>query len=291
MALLLQSYQNLNERMKQQIESLEARCMAAEPIQLKLNLEFKLMYQPPFSHGDNEWLWMDGSRCVAYLGISDFNEALPIELCGMVDPAYRRQGLFKHLAERVMHELKDRGNRVCLWVCDQQSPSGIAFLKESGVRLDFSEMKMVCSLPCPVPTQTNLGFRSATLQDEPVINHLHNAFLRAESGQDYDESDLYLLEEMKMGVHIYVATLDEAIIGKAHLLFEGEDAILFGLGIDERYRHRGYGTDLLIHALNQATLRGAQELHLEVMAENKEALRLYRRLGFHKTSSLGYYRI
>ncbi len=52
------------------------------------------------------------------------------------------------------------------------------------------------------------------------------------------------------------------------------------LGVEPRFRGRGWGRALLNHGLAEARSHGVQELLLGVDRRNEPALRLYRRLGF-----------
>ncbi|GIW79207.1 MAG: N-acetyltransferase [Gemmatales bacterium] len=53
------------------------------------------------------------------------------------------------------------------------------------------------------------------------------------------------------------------------------------LGVVPEHRDRGLGTALLLRALEGFRRRGLVVAFLEVTAQNKDAVRLYQRLGFH----------
>jgi ribosomal-protein-alanine N-acetyltransferase len=55
---------------------------------------------------------------------------------------------------------------------------------------------------------------------------------------------------------------------------------LLGLGVRERFRHRGYGTSLTRASMRRLADIGVRELYLTVEPDNRGAIRLYRGLGF-----------
>ncbi len=58
------------------------------------------------------------------------------------------------------------------------------------------------------------------------------------------------------------------------------------LGVADEHRGRGLGTALLLRSLAGFRRRGIRRVFLEVTAENEEAVRLYRRVGFRTIRSL-----
>lgn len=57
---------------------------------------------------------------------------------------------------------------------------------------------------------------------------------------------------------------------------------IFDIIVDEKYRGRGYGQDIVCSILNTAVEQGAQIAYLLVVAGNKKAENLYQKLGFEE---------
>ena len=91
---------------------------------------------------------------------------------------------------------------------------------------------------------------------------------------------------------VWVAcTLDGTTVGhvdfRAHAQPFTQHRCLLGIGVDRQHRERGLGEILLAHGIDwaQRTMM-LQWLDLQVLSDNKRALRLYQRAGFSKTGEV-----
>ena len=80
---------------------------------------------------------------------------------------------------------------------------------------------------------------------------------------------------------IYVAKYNNQNIGYISALLVSDDLNILNLGIDERYRNRGFGYQLLNYLLieNKRELKSTN-IFVELRKTNKLAFNLYLRLGF-----------
>ena len=65
---------------------------------------------------------------------------------------------------------------------------------------------------------------------------------------------------------------------------------LHGMRTLARHRGRGYGAKVLSRLLDDARKRGAQKAFLQVEEANRDAIRLYERLGFRTAYAYDYWR-
>ena len=63
---------------------------------------------------------------------------------------------------------------------------------------------------------------------------------------------------------------------------------LFDLVTDEKFRGRGFGTQLILSLLDWGKQNGARRAYLQVMLDNPSALRLYEKLGFKEVYQYWY---
>jgi ribosomal protein S18 acetylase RimI-like enzyme len=66
----------------------------------------------------------------------------------------------------------------------------------------------------------------------------------------------------------------------------GQMGSVQNIGITSEHRGRGLGTALINRSLEGFRDAGVERVHLEVTAQNEDAIRLYKRLGFVKARSL-----
>ena len=88
---------------------------------------------------------------------------------------------------------------------------------------------------------------------------------------------------------LIVAELDGDIVGTLHLMFLPSISYLGGLRsqvesvrVDEKYRNRGLGAQMMTHAIQRAKARGANIMQLTSHGMRIDAHRFYERLGFSK---------
>ncbi|MCP6758952.1 MAG: GNAT family N-acetyltransferase [Fischerella sp. CENA71] len=96
---------------------------------------------------------------------------------------------------------------------------------------------------------------------------------------------------------VYVATLsNDYVIGWGHahacdLIVNPKQAILFGLVVDEDYRHSGIGRILMQYIEQWAAIAGSQGILIRSNIKRKEAHRFYEKIGYiNIKQSLTFYK-
>ncbi len=88
---------------------------------------------------------------------------------------------------------------------------------------------------------------------------------------------------------IYLAESEEEIIGKVHLQVSSGIGGIYGLGVLPEYRGKGYGRAILLKAVEKLKAVKAEQIMLQVAAENENALSLYKSCGFEEMSVMDYF--
>lgn len=302
------------------INKLQEQCIRQDQTALKLDLDYKIGI--PSEHEKissiqniNEFMYFEGQQVIGYIGISIFGVAgAPIEVNGMVHPEYRRQGVFKKLSELVMAEWKRRNSGSILLLSDRKSNSGQQFIKETGAQYKHSEYEMYLkkdNLESLKGQLAGITFRKATNVDAREIarenaiyfndefrdsqntandNELESISVKAETIRP-NEDMILPDEEEKRGMIIYLAEKDQQIIGKVHLQLTSRIGGIYGLGVIPEHRGKGFGRTILMMAIEKLKETSANEVMLQVAAENSNALELYKSCGFVETSTMDYYEI
>lgn len=305
----------LTEQEVELVKALEEACMNFDQATLKLELDYKLSVAKSLAfQGEemNEFLCYDKDRLVGYVGVVSFGGSEP-EVCGMVDPQYRRQGIFEGLLELVKLERSKRQLPSMLILADRTSNAGQAFVKTLGPVLGHTEYEMFLKLPWEVnlteDMRKGIVLRKASNKDADEIIRQNEIYFDKEASGESDvqagsdpvsseasealsERRIIPEEEEERGMTIYLAELeDQTTIGKIHLDYRIGQGGIFGLGILPEYRNKGYGRAVLLSGIEILLEEGADEIYLQVNAVNENALKLYQSCGFEVTSTMDYYRL
>ena len=274
-----------------QIDLLESICLKKDKTSLKLELDYKLsraQWNQEILNECNEFMYYENNLLIGYMGICQFGGS-EIEVNGMVHPDFRRNGVFKELYKKVKEEFNKRSCDRMLLLSDYHSISGQEFIKTTDATYDFSEYEMYLKTAVNKTELSNrVTLRKATNEDAREIA-MQNAIY---SGEEFIEEEITLPEdEEKSGLTIFLAELDSKIIGKIGLeLTQGIGAI-YGFGVLPEYRCKGYGREILMSSIVKLKERNAQEIKLQVVTKNSNALNLYNSCGFEVTSIMDYYAV
>lgn len=275
--LRIEQKQYLTREDADRIRELQRVCEAADPVALKLELDFKLAdaaaaaSAPAAGTGGtdtatDEFLCYDGDALIGYLGICNFAGIIdPPELTGMVHPDRRRQGIFTRLLASALAECRRRTTEEVLLLCDRTSAAGQAFAARIGAKYQYSEYEM----------RLKGDFSPA---DVPAL-----AFQKSQAPED--------LEEEAKGMTTWFAERDGQTVGIVRLQLTDGIGGIYGLEVEEEQRGKGYGRAILQHSILQLKAAAADVVLLQVETGNETALGLYRACGFQETATMDYFSI
>lgn len=282
------------------ISRLQERCIAEDQTALKLELDYKLAASSSTESTGirqiKEFMYFDGDELIGYIGIGEFGGAdTPLEVNGMVHPAYRRQGVFGTLGRLVMAEWRRRPPKSMLLLSDRKSEAGQAFIQGTGARYHHSEHEMYLRGNRPENNVEGIRFRKATNADAREIQRQNAIYFGDELGEeetkDATEGMILPEEEERRGMTIYLAEVDQQVIGKVHVQLSQGIGGIYGLGVLPEHRGKGYGRATLLKAIDKLKEANAEEIMLQVAVENANALGLYQSCGFVETSTMDYYEL
>ena len=283
----LHAARGLKQQQLDNIAHLADICNEHDGLDLKLNWD-NLRSRPP--DATNDFLYYnEQGALVGYLAIFSFNPR-EAEVSGMVHPAYRRRGIFRCLLDAARAECKRRGIPTLLLIVEQASPDGLAFMRSLPVSHDHAEYKMVLGeLKIPERYSSEVQFRPATLVDIPVMKRITaSAFDLSE-----DDVDWYTERIMKDSPkrRFFLGVIGETVIGKIDVVFDEQEAFIYGFAVASEYQGRGYGRTILAHTVQDILAQGQRRVALEVETQNERALGLYQSCGFRVTGCYQYYRL
>lgn len=125
-------------------------------------------------------------------------------------------------------------------------------------------------------------------EDSAQAADVHAAgFARAWSA---DEIDALISQSNVYGFVARSASAGRSqIAGFVLARFAADEAEVLTVAVRERFRKRGLGWRLMLAAIGQMRLCGAETMFLEVDEKNAAGVGLYRRLGFHQVAERSAY--
>ncbi len=268
------------------IRRLADACNNFEGLTMKLN--WSTLNNRPANELNDFFYYVDG-RLVGYLALYIFNSR-EAEVSAMTHPDFRRRGIFTQLLAAARAEVTRRGIPDLLFFCERKSRAGTAALRAIGGVYEFSEYRMDLRRPGPaVPTLANLELRPAHAEDIPLIAELDLLCF----GIPLELTTARMHEEISDGSRKqgWIATIDDAPIGKIHVVNSGNDIYIGAFAVLPQFRGRGYGKTILSRTVAGLVAQGHGNISLEVATDNENALGLYQTCGFETTTAFDYYRL
>jgi ribosomal protein S18 acetylase RimI-like enzyme len=228
----------------------------------------------------------DGDTLVGLAAVPDDPEP---EASLMVHPDYRRRGVGTWLIAEIRAELNRRGLPSCLIVADQASPSARAFLAALGIPHTFSEYRLELepeAIDRSRPRHDALTLRQASPDDaETLIRVLAAAFDEPDDHARGNVTGTYAETDR----HFYLAELDGVPIGAIRVGEWGGNGDVTAFGVVPEQQGKGYGRQILLHAVDILLPRNLPRILIEVAVDNRNALDLYESCGFRIAQEYGYY--
>jgi ribosomal protein S18 acetylase RimI-like enzyme len=285
----------LNEEDYKAIKKLEAICCDVQKTNLKLEIDYKMSLRRNSIKNKimTEFLYYENEFLVGYLGLCNFH-GTSVEVSGMVDPKFRRRGIFKKLYVLAVEEWQKMGPSEVLVLCDHTSRSGLAFIEEIGAEYGLSEYKMcVNQRDLQIKHALAVKLRLATSEDSAEIDRQSSIYFgmpeeEADNKEHEGDKDKASIEADDNFIS-YMAEVQGEIMGKIHTSITNNEGFIYGFGVLPNFRGKGYGREILCSALDMFKRENVENIFLDVATENKNALELYESCGFEEISVMDYY--
>lgn len=207
------------------------------------------------------------------------------EVIAFTHPQFRGRGYFKALFQCAKEELIEVGIEKVLLAIEPKSKSGIAVLERfKETKWEHSEYKMIHNGHEGIPKYSHLNFIELdNLNREIYVGINLEAFPNLEYNQNF--IDTIIDSESRKG---YIAYENEIPIGAFALKYDKEEAYIYNVGINSKYRGRGFGKELMGYAI-KVGLAKCDKAVLDVDSSNPIALNLYKKCGFKTDCQVDYY--
>jgi ribosomal protein S18 acetylase RimI-like enzyme len=260
---------------------LEQKCNAFEPIHWSAGIEHLqkkdgdhaiLCYQEDTLVGLLSWYTSDGTTA---------------NINAVVDPDWRREGIFRSLLLRAKQEIGPLGISTLCYRIPAGSPSGIACVRSLGASFDRSEYAMRFSRPLPVKSRiADLTLKAAQPDDlEFMVTCLVEAF-----GDSETWTREYLMRTNEPSRKNYIASINQEYVGLIRINHLSETtAAIHDFCILPSHQGKGLGREVLMKTVALLLEDHHSHIRLSVVSNNQRALNLYRAVGFDVVSEFQYY--
>jgi ribosomal protein S18 acetylase RimI-like enzyme len=269
---------------KRGVDALRQTCEAAEPLDLKLEVDETNDAGLPI-----HFLAEADSDVIGYAAITPGREA---EVCGMVHPAWRRRGMASALLKKVLGAARRLERPSVLVICEDSGPVAVAWMRRAGALDAEAELRMTVSLAAG-------GIRSGSERRPEAALELRSpavpdrAALLALLGEGFSESAEQVADRLDATPddESLVAIENGIVVGTLRLTRTPRRSMIYGFVIDRERRGQRLGTRMLDAVLTRLRAAGVAEVGLEVDPENTPAVRLYRAFGFETVTTYRYLRL
>ncbi|WDW09459.1 GNAT family N-acetyltransferase [Priestia aryabhattai] len=271
----------LKQHVLEDIQKLQSICQQKEKIELKLNFD---MLRSRKQNEVNDFFYYENNQLIGFIGLYGFGNT--VEICGMVDPSYRRKKIFSKLFSQALHMCKKREYTEILLNAPGDSISGREFLKKIPCSFTFSEYQMKWVKKELEGDNPFVTLRSSLLDTDMKMEMQVDMEC---FGMSLTEAAAYY-EQMKTEEqqNHFIVEYNSQAVGKLRVSYDKSEAWIYGFGILPSYQKLGIGKA----ALKQVVLQQHQlgyDVFLEVEAKNKRALQLYETCGFDSYHVQDYY--
>ncbi|MBQ3967788.1 MAG: GNAT family N-acetyltransferase [Lachnospiraceae bacterium] len=194
------------------------------------------------------------------------------EVRAMVDPAFRRQGIFYAMKSVLESELDDEYE--LLFITDNKSAAALHMIKKYHLREQHAQIGMERELARQFSTDVTAV--PATDREE-FLKYCNEGFS--------DELTLEEIEEntdfpASSSARFLLFKKGNEIVGSCILSVKGRNALLSFFSTAKNCRGLGYGHGAVRAVFNYALENGCRHIALNVSSDNRAALKTYKKAGF-----------
>lgn len=245
-------------------------------------------------YNENNFYHIHEGQLIGFLALYPFGDK--IEVCGMVHPDYRRQGIFTKLIKESITIKVQQQYKEILLNTPAKSLSGVAFLQQAPCQLGFTEYQMkYFPLEKTDGVVPNVDHLHQSIKLEPYQPELYQHFFAQLDVDGFGEGQdvaLKYYEELSLidkSQH-FVIKKEQQPVGKIRISPDSENEIwLYGFVIAAKMRGQGIGRTVLKHIVERESKLGV-DVWLEVALTNDHARHLYESIGFQAQHEQSYYK-
>lgn len=282
--MLIKAYRDLSEDTLQEVLDLEEVCLDYDNLRGGIFLDPSLNFHQEI----NSFFLLYHKQTLVSILTMFLPAKHEAEISAYTLPKFRKKGYFKLLLAKALAELKSFAIPDLLFVCESSSIPGKAVMNALQAGYEHTEYFMRFSKGKFSPLNTyRINLRKARPGDLEEVVTVHRQVFNDGCAETKSLIQSRLLSDTR---EQYLAVLQGKVIGMLAINTDDEYVSIFGLGIIPEYRGGGYGKELLCSVVESLLLAGKSRITIEVDSDNRNALMLYKKMGFYVEVAYEYYR-
>tara|TARA_R110002096_G_scaffold435826_2_gene663572 strand:+ start:105687 stop:106559 length:873 start_codon:yes stop_codon:yes gene_type:complete len=269
---------------------------AAPEVPKTSEASFRSFAGQSFNRGARDFrVFRSGDLCIALMTSTLLSDATPPvrHFRIVVHPGQRREGLGAQLMA-VLEKQETLPNTVLQCNSQKSWLAGNAFLEHYGFHVARRELLMRISGTAPSALVPNeFTFRQAAPGDDHAWASLHQHAYGCEGDFSPLTPEDLALERASPGFTLIVAERDGEVVGYCHGLdLDASEGLINSLVVRNDARRVGLGAALLASTTKTLLSNGPTHVSLNVVSDNRPAIALYEKMGFHSYDEiLTYHRL
>jgi ribosomal protein S18 acetylase RimI-like enzyme len=270
----------LTIRQLKEIKELQDICEKHENFSLKLNWD---MLKSRDIESKTDFFTYQDERLTGFLALYPFGTKM--EVCGMVHPEHRQQGIFTGLLKQAEKQLANASE--ILLNAPAESYAAKNLFKTLPCTYSFTEHQMKYFHSDILSEKEGVEIREALPGDAEICILLD---VLCFSLSKEDATLFYEQTASDQEQALFIIEYNGVPAGKVRIQTDGKESWIYGFAILPEFQRRGIGRSVLSRIIRQERKQG-RDIFLEVAAENNNALTLYTSCGFIPLESQDYYEL
>lgn len=214
------------------------------------------------------------------------------EMSALVDPLYRRKGIFRKLFMAAYKNLKDKNISNCILIINNCNQFIVNLFGHNLIDLKYRIHEYQAPSIVPIiNAEPRVSIHQAELDNIDILVEVNRLCFKQNFNEKLRQKFLDDLNDDTRQIYI-VKNTNNQIIGKFHLRFEKLHIVIHEVGVLPAYQNQGYGKNMILKWLNDnAQIYNDRPIIVEMIDSNKVGVALYQSCGFNLSNIFNYYSI
>lgn len=239
---------------------------------------------------ENTMLAYHNDELIAFAAcIKNSKEGDEANLQLVVHPDYRNKGLGKMLYDIISDKSKICKVKKMTAFAKEHMEHSVKFLKDRDFKIHKYMWKMDYNLRdivCKAIPSDEYSFEQLSMADLNKYVDIMNAGFKKEGDVLYNENSFQMLLS-NPDEYVFFVKYQDLVVATAAIGFQRdiESGYIHNVTVYNDYRGKGLGEMALNHCINKVKEAGLSKAALNVDGENKNALGLYKKIGFDESNT------